>query len=136
MPLMHDLYSVLHILQPAHQPAVPRAVTYEVTATFKSLLTSTPSPSFSYASICPLPSTHHLTANMSDRQTGTVKSFNEEKGQGFISPSSGGMELTVHFTDIEVCRCPCANFVRTQVTRLIQGYDRPLAFAALRKDRA
>jgi CspA family cold shock protein len=36
---------------------------------------------------------------MSDRQTGTVKWFNEAKGFGFITPESGP-DLFVHFRSI------------------------------------
>ncbi|MEU7721649.1 cold-shock protein [Streptomyces tibetensis] len=38
---------------------------------------------------------------MSDRQTGTVKWFNDEKGFGFITPDSGGDALFVHFRSIQ-----------------------------------
>ncbi|WP_329192029.1 MULTISPECIES: cold-shock protein [unclassified Streptomyces] len=37
---------------------------------------------------------------MSDRQTGTVKWFNDEKGFGFITPESGD-DLFVHFKSIQ-----------------------------------
>ncbi|MGF1425441.1 cold-shock protein [Kitasatospora sp. LaBMicrA B282] len=37
---------------------------------------------------------------MAERQHGTVKWFNEEKGYGFISPESGP-DLFVHFRAIE-----------------------------------
>ena len=37
---------------------------------------------------------------MSDRQTGTVKWFNDAKGSGFITPQSGP-DLFVHFRAIQ-----------------------------------
>ncbi|MBT8766077.1 cold-shock protein [Metapseudomonas boanensis] len=37
---------------------------------------------------------------MSNRQSGTVKWFNEEKGYGFITPTEGP-DLFVHFRAIE-----------------------------------
>lgn len=37
---------------------------------------------------------------MSNRQTGTVKWFNDEKGFGFITPQSGE-DLFVHFRSIK-----------------------------------
>ncbi|OYT96549.1 MAG: cold-shock protein [Pseudomonas sp. PGPPP3] len=37
---------------------------------------------------------------MSDRQSGTVKGFNDEKGFGFITPESGP-DLFVHFRAIQ-----------------------------------
>ena len=38
---------------------------------------------------------------MSDRQTGTVKWFNDAKGFGFITPESGAADLFVHFRSIQ-----------------------------------
>ncbi|MDT6919609.1 cold-shock protein [Pseudomonas atacamensis] len=38
---------------------------------------------------------------MSNRQSGTVKWFNDEKGFGGITPADGGPEIPVHHKDIE-----------------------------------
>ncbi|WP_348672527.1 cold-shock protein [uncultured Abyssibacter sp.] len=38
---------------------------------------------------------------MSERQTGTVKWFNESKGFGFIAPTDGGDDLFAHFKEIQ-----------------------------------
>jgi cold shock protein len=38
---------------------------------------------------------------MSDKQTGTVKWFNEAKGFGFVTPNGGGEDLFAHFKEIQ-----------------------------------
>lgn len=38
---------------------------------------------------------------MSNRTSGTVKWFNDEKGYGFITPDEGNTDLFVHFKAIQ-----------------------------------
>jgi CspA family cold shock protein len=38
---------------------------------------------------------------MADMGTGTVKTFNESKGFGFITPDGGGKDLFAHFSEIQ-----------------------------------
>ena len=37
---------------------------------------------------------------MAETQTGTVKWFNNKKGYGFITPTTGGSDLFVHMSSI------------------------------------
>jgi len=39
---------------------------------------------------------------MSETKTGTVKWFNNSKGYGFITPSTGDKDLFVHMSEIQV----------------------------------
>ena len=39
---------------------------------------------------------------MSETKTGTVKWFNNQKGYGFITPSTGDKDLFVHMSEIQV----------------------------------
>ena len=39
---------------------------------------------------------------MSNEKKATVKWFNDSKGYGFLSPSSGGKDLFVHMSEIQM----------------------------------
>ena len=52
-----------------------------------------------------MPCWHAITfiedMTLSEKQTGTVKWFNDSKGFGFITPTGGGEDLFAHFKEIQ-----------------------------------
>ena len=64
---------------------------------------------------------------MSEKQTGTVKWFNDAKGFGFITPSNGGEDLFAHFKEIvgsgfrSLSECQQVEFVATRGPKGMQA---------------
>jgi len=70
---------------------------------------------------------------MSEKSTGTVKWFNDEKGYGFITPDDGSADLFVHFKAIQIDGFKTlkegqkVSFVATQGQKGMQADDVRLA---------
>ncbi|KAL2834359.1 cold-shock DNA-binding domain-containing protein [Aspergillus cavernicola] len=63
---------------------------------------------------------------MSERQTGSVKWFNDEKGYGFITPEEGA-DLFVHFRAIEGSGFRALKEGQTVSFEVVQGQKGPQA---------
>jgi CspA family cold shock protein len=60
---------------------------------------------------------------MSDKQTGVVKWFNEQKGFGFIKPDDGGKDLFVHKNQTNGNDLPDGAKVSFTVTQGTKGLE-------------
>jgi hypothetical protein len=46
-----------------------------------------------------------------EREIGTVKSYSDEQGHGFITPDSGASDIFVNFRDIQVSTPSASSFL-------------------------